>query len=33
MSWFANLRLNWKVMIAPAFLIMVLIGVGAYAFV
>jgi methyl-accepting chemotaxis protein len=31
MSWFANLRLRWKVMINPAFLIMVLIGVGAYA--
>ena len=30
--WFANLRLGWKVMAAPAFLIAVLIGVGVYAF-
>ncbi len=29
-SWFANLRLRWKMLIAPAFLILVLIGVGAY---
>ena len=28
--WFANLRLRWKVMIAPGFLILVLIGVGLY---
>ena len=31
LSWLANLRLRWKVLIAPAFLILVLIGVGAYA--
>ena len=31
-SWFANLRLGWKVMANPAFLIVVLIGVGIYAF-
>ena len=30
-SLFANLRLRWKVLFAPAFLILVLIGVGAYA--
>jgi methyl-accepting chemotaxis protein len=30
-SWFQNLRLNWKVNSAPAFLILVLIGVGTYA--
>ncbi len=30
-SWFANLRLLWKVLVAPAFLIMVLIGIGAFA--
>jgi methyl-accepting chemotaxis protein len=28
---FNNLRLRWKVLIAPAFLILVLVGVGAYA--
>ena len=31
LSWFQNLRLNWKVNSAPAFLILVLIGVGLYA--
>ncbi len=31
LSWLANLRLRWKVLVAPAFLILVLIGVGAYA--
>jgi methyl-accepting chemotaxis protein len=30
-SWFANLRLSWKVMIAPVFLIVALLGVGTYA--
>jgi len=30
-SWFGNLRLKWKAMFAPAFLIVVLIGVGSYA--
>ena len=29
-AWFANLRLRWKMLFAPAFLILVLIGVGAY---
>ena len=29
-TWFANLRLRWKVLFAPALLILVLIGVGAY---
>jgi hypothetical protein len=29
--WFANLRLRWKVLFAPAFLITVLIGTGLYA--
>ena len=32
LTWFANLRLGWKVMAAPAFLIAVLIGIGVYAF-
>ena len=27
--WFANLRLRWKTLFAPGFLILVLIGVGA----
>ncbi|HVZ52301.1 MAG TPA: methyl-accepting chemotaxis protein [Pseudolabrys sp.] len=31
LSRLANLRLRWKVLIAPAFLILVLVGVGAYA--
>jgi len=31
LSWLANLRLRWKVLFAPGFLILVLIGVGAYA--
>ncbi len=30
-AWFGNLRLRWKVLLAPAFLILVLTGVGAYA--
>ena len=30
-SWFSNLRLRWKVLSAPAFLILVLAGVGSYA--
>ena len=30
-TWFDSLRLRWKVLLAPAFLILVLIGVGAYA--
>ncbi len=32
LTWFANLRLRWKVMANPAFLIFVLIGIGIYAF-
>ncbi len=32
LTWFANLRLGWKVMANPAFLIVVLIGIGVYAF-
>src|SRR5712691_8895214 len=31
LTWFSNLRLHWKVLLAPAFLILVLIGVGVYA--
>ncbi|MEA2951929.1 MAG: hypothetical protein QOJ96_1449 [Alphaproteobacteria bacterium] len=31
LSWFHNLRLCWKVLFAPAFVILVLIGLGAYA--
>jgi methyl-accepting chemotaxis protein len=31
LAWITNLRLRWKVLFAPAFLIMVLIGIGAYA--
>ncbi len=30
-AWFGNLRLRWKVLLAPAFLILVLTGVGAFA--
>jgi methyl-accepting chemotaxis protein len=30
LNWYANLRLNWKVLIAPALLIIVLAGVGLY---
>jgi methyl-accepting chemotaxis protein len=30
-GWFSNLRLRWKVLLAPAFLILVLIAVGSYA--
>jgi methyl-accepting chemotaxis protein len=31
LGWIKNLGLSWKVLLAPAFLILVLIGVGAYA--
>jgi methyl-accepting chemotaxis protein len=31
LGWIKNIRLSWKVQLAPAFLILVLIGVGAYA--
>jgi methyl-accepting chemotaxis protein len=31
LGWTKNLGLSWKVLLAPAFLILVLIGVGAYA--
>src|SRR6266540_2731200 len=31
LSWFHNLRLRWKVLLAPAFLIVALIAVGGYA--
>jgi methyl-accepting chemotaxis protein len=31
LTWFSSLRLNWKVLLAPAFLILVLIGLGGYA--
>src|ERR1700681_1630468 len=30
--WFRNLRLRWKIFCAPALLIAVLLGLGAYAF-
>jgi methyl-accepting chemotaxis protein len=30
-TWFSNLRLRWKVLLVPAFLLLVLIGFGAYA--
>ncbi|HWK86095.1 MAG TPA: methyl-accepting chemotaxis protein [Xanthobacteraceae bacterium] len=30
MTWFGNLRIRWKVLLAPAFLILVLIGIGTY---
>ena len=29
--WIGNLRLRWKIMFAPAFLILVLLGIGGYA--
>jgi methyl-accepting chemotaxis protein len=29
--WFSNLRVRWKVLFAPGFIILVLIGVGAYS--
>lgn len=32
-SWFSNLRLRWKVLFAPAFLILVMAGVGAFAII
>src|ERR1700738_3484968 len=31
MSWIKNIGLSWKVQLAPAFLILVLVGVGGYA--
>ena len=31
LSWIKNISLSWKVLLAPAFLVLVLIGVGAYA--
>src|SRR6202158_3873506 len=31
LSWIKHIGLSWKVQLAPAFLILVLIGVGAYA--
>jgi methyl-accepting chemotaxis protein len=31
LGWIKNISLSWKVQLAPAFLIMVLVGVGAYA--
>ncbi len=30
-SWIKNISLSWKVLLAPAFLVLVLVGVGAYA--
>jgi methyl-accepting chemotaxis protein len=30
-AWFHNLRLRWKILLAPAFLILVFIGLGAYS--
>src|SRR5262252_3914288 len=30
-GWFSNLRLRWKVLLAPSFLILVLMSLGAYA--
>ena len=32
LTWFRNLRLRWKIFCAPVLLIVVLIGLGAYAF-
>ena len=31
LSWFKNISLSWKVQIAPALLVLILLGVGAYA--
>jgi hypothetical protein len=31
LGWFKNIGLSWKVQLAPGFLILVLIGIGAYA--
>src|SRR3954452_25437618 len=31
LNWIRNLGLSWKVQLAPAFLILVLVGLGAYA--
>ena len=30
-NWFNNLRLRWKILFAPALLILVLVGLGSYA--
>jgi len=30
MNWFGNLRIRWKVLLAPAFLILVLLGLGGF---
>jgi methyl-accepting chemotaxis protein len=30
MAWFGNLRIRWKVLLAPAFLILTLVGLGGY---
>jgi hypothetical protein len=30
-GWIKNIGLSWKVQLAPAFLILVLVGVGGYA--
>jgi methyl-accepting chemotaxis protein len=30
MAWFGNLRIRWKVLLAPVFMILVLIGLGTY---
>src|ERR1700694_3147030 len=30
-GWLTNIGLSWKIQLAPAFLILVLVGVGAYA--
>ena len=31
LNWIRNIGLSWKVQLAPAFLILVLVGLGAYA--
>ena len=31
LGWIKNIGLSWKVQLAPAFLILVLVGIGAYA--
>ena len=31
LSWIKNIGLSWKVQLAPAFLVLVLVGIGAYA--
>jgi hypothetical protein len=30
-SWFNDLRLRWKILVAPALLILILVGLGSYA--